>query len=263
METDDDKYNIKTVMRCFQILDLASGHTGPLSITDVCDALGLNSNMTFRLLSSLENTGYMTKDKATGLYFLSLKTLKLSRKALQSLEIRKITMPYLELLWNQFPKANINMAVFYQGEVLMLDRIDTKTTPRTYFTPGRVLPFHCTGLGKVLTCNLDENALDHLIAEKGLNKYTENTITDPVCLKTELEKVRTEGVGRDRDEFIEGDNCSAVPVLGHGRTVVAAISVSSLSDNMSAQEIEDTVPMLKDTANKISYVMGYSGQVFY
>ncbi|MCH3918487.1 MAG: IclR family transcriptional regulator [Spirochaetia bacterium] len=261
MAVDNDKYSIKAVMRCFQILDFAADHNGPISIPDVCTALDTNSNMAFRLLNSLESSGYMVKDATTGLYSVSLKTLKLSRRALQSLVIRKVTMPYLELLWNQYPKANANMAVFHQDEVLMLDRVDTQTTPRTYFTPGRVLPFHCSGLGKVLTCSLPEKEIDKLIKEKGLKKYTENTITDPDRLKEELRKVKEEGVGRDRNEFMQGDNCSAVPIFGHEGAIVAAISLSSLSTNMSADEIEAAIPVLKDTATKISYVMGFGAQL--
>jgi DNA-binding IclR family transcriptional regulator len=260
MATDSDKYNIKTVARCFQILDFASESSGPISIQDVCTALDTNSNMAFRLLASLQNSGYMSKDPYTGLYTISLKTLKLSRSALQSQEIRKVTMPYLELLWNQFPKANVNMAVFYNGEVLMLDRIDTQSTPRTYFTPGRQLPFHCSALGKVLTSELSEAELDQIIKEKGLPKYTEKTITDPVAFKQELAKVRSEGVARDRNEFIDGDNCSAVPVRGRDGRVIAGISVSALTSNMSVEEIEGAIPRLKDTASKISYMMGYTTQ---
>jgi len=258
---DLEKYNIKSVIRCFQILDLSTIHNGPISIQDVCDSLGTNNNMAFRLLNSLESTGYMSKDKKTGLYSVSLKSLKLSRRALQSQVIRKVTMPYLELIWNMYPKANANMATYYQGEILMLDRVDTQTTPRTYFTPGRVLPFHCSGLGKVLTCSLSEDELDLLIKEKGLKKFTEDTITDPDKLKEELRKVRIEGVGRDRNEFILGDNCSAVPILGSEGEIVAGISISSLNTTMSAEEIESAIPLLKDTARKISYVMGYDGNL--
>jgi len=256
---DSDKYNIKSVIRCFQILDFAVLHNGPISIPDVCEALDTNSNMAFRLLNSLESTGYMEKDVTTGQYSISLKSLKLSRCSLKSQVIRKVTMPYLELLWNQFPNANANMGVYYQGEVLMLDRVDTKSTPRTYFTPGRVLPFHCTGLGKVLTCSLEESEIDKLISEKGLKQYTEDTITDVGKIKEELAKVKREGVGRDRNEFMVGDNCSAVPIIGQNGEIVAGISLSSLSSNMSADEIEASIPILKDTASKISYVMGYEG----
>ncbi len=253
-----EKYNIKAVSRCFQILDFASDHAGPISIQDVCAVLNTNSNMAFRLLASLQHSGYMTKDPSTGLYAISLKTLKLSRSALQNQEIRKITMPYLELLWNRFPKANVNMAVFHDGEILMLDRIDTQSTPRTYFTPGRQLPFHCTALGKVLTCELSEEQIDALIAKHGMPRYTADTITDPEALTTELEKVRTEGVARDRNEFIEGDNCSAAAVRDRNGSIIAAISVSALTSNMSVAEIEEAIPHLKDTAARISYVMGYT-----
>ena len=258
MPNDTDKYNIKAVSRCFQILDFAANQNGPISIQDVCAALETNSNMAFRLLASLQSSGYMTKDPHTGLYAISLKSLKLSRSALQSQEIRKVTMPYLELLWNQFPKANVNMAVFYNGEVLMLDRIDTQSTPRTYFTPGRQLPFHCTAVGKVLTSEMDEKEIDVLIKEKGLAKYTEQTITDPIAFKKELAKVRSEGCARDRNEFIDGDNCSAVPVRGRDGKIIASISVSALVSNMSVEEIERAIPRLKDTASRISYMMGYT-----
>lgn len=260
MPTDNDKYNIKTIARCFQILDYAAEQGRPISIQDVCSALDTNSNMAFRLLASLQSSGYITKDPYSGLYAISLKTLKLSRSALQSQEIRKVTMPYLELLWNQFPKANVNMAVFYNGEILMLDRIDTQSTPRTYFTPGRQLPFHCSALGKVLTCELSEKEIDSLIKEKGLTRYTEKTITDPFALKEELKKVRKEGAARDRNEFIDGDNCSAVPVRGREGNIIAGISLSALTSNMAVEDIEAAIPRLKDTAAKISYVMGYTAQ---
>ncbi len=258
MANDTDKYNIKTVARCFQILDFAAEQNGPISIQDVCTALDTNSNMAFRLLASLLNSGYLVKDPSTGLYSISLKTLKLSRSALQSQEIRKVTMPYLELLWNQYPKANVNMAVFHNGEVLMLDRIDTQSTPRTYFTPGRQLPFHCTALGKVLTSELPESEVDKLMAEKGLAKYTDETITTPEMFKEELAKVRKEGVARDRNEFIESDNCSAVPIRGKDGKIIAGISLSALVSNMNVDEIEATIPRLKETASRISYMMGYA-----
>jgi DNA-binding IclR family transcriptional regulator len=260
-QENDEKYNVKAATRCFEILDYAANQCGPVSIQDVCKALDTNSNMAFRLLATLKNSGYMTKDDNTNLYSISLKSLKLSRRALQSLEIRKLTMPYLELIWNKYPKANVNMGVFYDGEIQILDRIDTVSIPRTYFTPGRQLPFHCTGLGKVLTCNLPEEDIDNLIKEKGLTQYTTNTITSRDALLRELAKVKAEGVGRDRNEFINNDNCSAVPVVdGHGITK-AAISVSALTNNMSVEEVESAIPLLKDIAGRISYMMGYNSGI--
>lgn len=255
---DIDRYNIKTVERAFKILDYASEQSRPVSIQDISTALDINTNMTFRLLASLQASGYMVKDPNTGLFAVSLKSLRLSRNALQSIEIRKICMPYMEMLWNQFPKANVNMAVYYQSEVLVIDRIDSQAVPRTYYTPGRTLPFHCTGLGKILTCTLSEDEIDNLIAEKGLKQYTPRTITTAESIKEELKKVNEERVGRDRSEFILGDNCSAVPIYGHNGKIIAALSISALEPYMTSNEVEAAIPKLRETSTKISYTMGFS-----
>lgn len=257
MTSEADRYNIKTVERAFQILDFASEQSRPVSIQDISSELDINTNMTFRLLASLQSSGYISKDPHTGLFSVSLKSLRLSRNALQSIEIRKVCMPYMELLWNQFPKANVNMAVYYQSDVLVIDRIDSQNVPRTYFTPGRTLPFHCTGLGKILTCHLPEAEIDKMITEKGLKQYTPLTLTSKEAIKEELQKVKNEQIGRDRSEFISGDNCSAVPIYGRKGEIIAALSVSALEPYMSVEEIEATIPKLRETAVKISYTMGF------
>jgi DNA-binding IclR family transcriptional regulator len=254
---DNDKYNIKAVMRCLKILDLAASVEHPLSVNEVCEALDLSLNMAFRMLSSLVSSGFMTKDERTGLYAVSLKALQLSRNALLSLDIRKLTMPYLELLWNQYPKANLNMAVYHAGEILIIDRIDSQDIPRTYFTPGKTLPFHCTGLGKILTCEMDEGDLDALIAQKGLKSFTEKTITQVDALKQELAQVRSDQIARDRGEYIVKDNCNAAPVRNSEGKIIAAISLTAFESYMSIQEIEATIPSLRNTARRISYMAGF------
>jgi DNA-binding IclR family transcriptional regulator len=166
-------------------------------------------------------------------------------------------MPYLELLWNQYQKANINMGVFNLDEILVVDRIDSLNLPRTYFTPGKALPFHCTGLGKMLTAEMDESQLDALIAKKGLKSFTSKTLTDPSELKEELNRVRLDQVARDRNEYILKDNCNAAPIRDRTGRVIAAISLSAFENYMSVQEIEDTIPAVQETARKISYMAGY------
>ena len=258
MAKDTDRYNINAVERCFQIMDLLASKLEAISIQDVCEALGVNSNMAFRLLRTMEDTGYLSRDAKTGLYSLSLKVLKLSRMALQSLEIRKFAMPYLEMLWSSFQKANINLGMRNGDEIIMVDRIDGNRLPRTYFTPGKVIPFHCTGLGKVLCSELSEEEVLGMIERAGgLKAYTADTITDSGRLLEELKRVREEEAGRDRNEYILNDNCSAVPIRdGEGR-IVAAISASALSPNMTEEEIEGTIPQLRETANRISALLGY------
>lgn len=258
MAKENDRYNINAVERSFQIFDLLASTQEAVSIHNVCEALDVNSNMAFRLLKTMEDTGYLVKDPKTGLYSLSLKVLKLSRTALQSLEIRKFAMPYLEMLWNNFPKANVNLGMKNGDEIIMVGRIDGNRLPRTYFTPGKVIPFHCTGLGKVLCSAMPDDEIIAMIERAGgLKAYTANTITETDRFIEEIHKVRLEEVGRDRNEYILNDNCSAVPVKDASGRIVAAISASALSPNMPEDEIEATIPQLRETSNRISSLLGY------
>ena len=258
METDNlGKYDIKSAVRCFAILDLAIEQTRPLTILDVCEKLGVNSNMAFRMLSTLVSSGYLSKDDHSDTYTVSLKSLKLSARALQSLEIRKVAMPSLELLWSQYPLANGNLGVMYEDEILIIDRIDSQSIPRTHFTPGKKVPFYCSGLGKVLASSLPDKEIDALISRTKIKPLTKYTITDPVLLKKELLKVREEGVGRDCEEFVLDDNCVAVPIINSKGKTVCAISLSALSSNMKREKLEEAVPKLKETAAAIASLMGY------
>ena len=129
--------------------------------------------------------------------------------------------------------------------------------PRTYFAPGKTLPFHATSLGKVLTCELPEKELDAMIEKKGLKAFTPNTITDPAILKN-LEKVRAQHFSRDRAEFILNDNCNAFPIRNSSGKIIAAISISAFENYMSIEELEETIPVLTETARNISFYMGYN-----
>lgn len=254
---DGEKYNIKVAERCFQILDLAVAKNNAITIQDVTQALGVNTNMAFRLLNSIANAGYLDKDPISGSFVLSMKCLRLSTTALQSNSLRKLTMPYLELIWHSFPKANINMGIKNGDDILVIDRIDGNSLPRTYFTPGKKIPFHCSGLGKVLTCSLSDEEIRAMAERCGLKQYTPKTITSVDKLIEELHAVRAERVGRDRNEFIVDDNCSAVPIFNANGEIVAGISVSALVNTMSEKEIEACIPKLKETADRISGVLGY------
>ncbi len=257
MEDLDEKYSIKAVSRCLRLMDYATTLARPVTISDVCKEMETNSNMAFRMLNTLSSAGYMTRDEVSGGYRISLKSLLLSRSALLSLEIRRITMPYLELLWNQFPKANANLGVRYEDAILLIDRIDTQSLPRTYFTPGKELPFYCSAIGKVLTAFRSDAEIDALIAKTEFKAYTAHTLTSADAIKKEFAIVREEGVGRDREEFVTNDNCSASPIRDAKGNVIAAISLSALVTNMSQQEIEDAVPKVKETADRISSLIGY------
>lgn len=258
MTNSNEKYNVKIVSRALAIFDMAAEMDGAFTVQDVARTLDVNVNMAFRLLSTLNAEGYLVKNEQAGTYALSLKVLKLSNRALSSIDIRKFALPYMEMLAQRLPKANINLAVLYDGEVVQIDRIDSHAIPKTYFTPGKKIPFHATGLGKALVSELYPEELEKIIDKNGgLKDFTVHTITDYSLLQRELKKVREQGYALDREELYLNDNCNAAPVRNASGAIVAAVSMSAFDNYMSRKEMDEGIHFICDTARQISSVMGY------
>jgi DNA-binding IclR family transcriptional regulator len=71
---------------------------------------------------------------------------------------------------------------------------------------------HALAMGKVVLARLPEAALARY-ARRGLPAYTPGTITDPLALAADLERVRQQGYAVDREEFDQDFCCVAAPAL--------------------------------------------------
>ncbi|RLE08759.1 IclR family transcriptional regulator, partial [Candidatus Aerophobetes bacterium] len=93
--------------------------------------------------------------------------------------------------------------------------------------------------------------------EEGLERFTENTITDPEVLKQELKEIRKRGYAIDNMEHEEGIRCVGAPIRNHRGEVFAAISVSGPSQRFSLSRIEVMAKLVIKAAKEISKKMGY------
>ncbi|HUX14737.1 MAG TPA: IclR family transcriptional regulator [Spirochaetia bacterium] len=257
MKENDGKYTIQSVDRALRIFDFFCSSESTVSLTEICESLSLNSNMAYRLLMTMRDSGYLVQDQDTNKFRLSLKVLQLTRNALSTLEIRTRALPYLERLWQEYPKTNINLGLLHNGEVLVISRIESEHVPRTHFTAGKVMPVHSTALGKSLICELDESDIRKIVETRGLRPYTENTITDGEELLRQVRKARTDQVTWDYSENVPNDNCVAAPVRDASRKIIAAVSLSAFTAYMTIEELETAAIRVRETARSISYAMGF------
>ena len=75
---------------------------------------------------------------------------------------------------------------------------------------------HALAMGKVVLARLRPEALARYVGS-GLTRYTPSTITSPVELSQELQRVRADGYAVEREEFDLDFCCVAAPALGRAR----------------------------------------------
>jgi len=104
---------------------------------------------------------------------------------------------------------------------------------------------------------LSPDKVNSLIEEKGLKKYTDNTITSKEELLIELERIRKQGYAIDNAEHEEGVRCLAAPIRDYRGEVIASLSISGPAFRMNNKDIIHIAKKIKEYCSYISEEIGY------
>ena len=121
-----------------------------------------------------------------------------------------------------------NCTMLDGDEVVYLDRVETAWPLRVNLQPGSRVPLHCSASGKLFLAHMRREARERLLAAAPLPRYTPNTLCDMQALDPEFRSIRKEGASFDREEYLLGIVCMAVPIL-HGNRAVAAVALHALA----------------------------------
>jgi IclR family pca regulon transcriptional regulator len=107
-------------------------------------------------------------------------------------------------------------------------------------------------MGRTLLAELDDVALNELLARHPLVAHTAHTITDPARWKAELARVRQQGWCLVDQELEEGLRVVAAPVRDARGRIVASVSVSTLASGSTREMIlHEMLPAVQRAATAI------------
>jgi IclR family transcriptional regulator, pca regulon regulatory protein len=247
----DSRYSIEALTRGLEILELFTHSRPTLTLTEIVDALGLAKSTAFRVLSTLEASGYVDRNSDTKRYRPGLKVLRLGFTALHNLEIRQVARPHLERLAHMLEET-VSLAVLEGMRVTYVDRIRNRAIVGVILGIGSQLPAHCTALGKVLLADLSANELRQRLNNADLSAFTPKTIIDPVILKSCLSAIKTNGYAEDDEELAIGLRAAAAPIRDTSGRAVAAVNVSGSVTTIDHQRLKtEIIPAVVRTAADI------------
>ncbi len=238
--------------KTMRIIEFLAECRRPMRLLDIAANLELNTSTTLRFINTLAALGYVGQEPATSKYFLTYRICSISNKIYSKTGLRDIVSPYLKELAVK-ARESVCLAVEQNRQVVYIDVADgpdqmVKGMQRI----GNIAPLHCTGIGKLLLLNYTENELEELIAEKGLIKYTEHTITTKEKLLKELEQVKKAGYAFDNEECELGARCVAFPIYDFTQKIIAGFSITGPVNRITEEFIHTNLPLLKSIASEIS-----------
>jgi len=217
-----------------------------LSIREVALATGFSRAAARRCLHTLITLGYATG--ADGVYELTPATLSLASNYLGSSSIARLAQPVLERVSAQLHESS-SVAVLDGDDIVYVARAAVRRILSIGLAVGSRLPAPSTSLGRVLIANLDEAARARVLARIKLTRHTPRSLVDKADFRVELDRIRAHGYAIVDQELELGLRSLAVPILGAGRRVVAAMNVGVHAGRADRQTlVREFLPVLQQAA---------------
>jgi DNA-binding IclR family transcriptional regulator len=248
---------IKSLDRALDILELIVDRENGMGVTEISRELGIHKSTVYRLLDTLKFRGFLEKNEDNHKYISGIKLFELSSKVLNDIDSRVRVRPYLEELM-QKTEETIHLGILDSGEIIYLDKVESNATIRMYSQVGKRVPAHSTSLGKAIMAQLSEKRVKEILKKKGMEKNTENTITEVDKFLDHLEKVRKQGYAVDDEEQEEDIRCIAGPIFNHRGDVVAAFSISAPMTRMTESRMNELAELVVEYSQKMSRSLGHS-----
>ncbi|HSC73322.1 MAG TPA: IclR family transcriptional regulator [Gaiellaceae bacterium] len=232
-----------------------------LGVSELAREVGLSRSTTHRYMSTLTRLGYLQQDPSSRRYRLGPRVLDLGFSAINSMELRVISSPYLQRLSDE-TGFTVNMAILDGADILYVERCRSSLAGQREIDlnlhVGSRLPAYCTSMGKVLLAYLPPERRGALLDGVPLGRRGPNTLTSRKALEAELAAIRERGLALNNEELAYGLRSIAAPVRGPGGDVVAAINLAVHSSMVSMRDLVARLgTSLRRTAAEISRQVGY------
>jgi len=150
-----------------------------------------------------------------------------------------------------------HLALMDGQDVVYIEKVDSASTIRMHSRVGMRVYAHATGLGKAMLAAMPEADSRAYVQQYGLPRLTDFTVTHAETLFQEFHKIRLVGCAVAKEENEVGICCVASAIRNSRGQVVAACSVSGPCSRMDSNKINDVVPLVRESAEKISLRLGF------
>lgn len=248
--------SVPALERGLAILEVLATHHQGLTLSQLVRHLRLPKSSIHSLLLTFERLGYLTRVEVGGRYVCGLKFMQIAALAFDNPWLRQTATPILAEVM-QATGLTVHLGVLWRNEIVLIDRESPVAARSVAPWIGKRLDAHCTSAGKCLIAHLPEHELHALIRERGMLRHNDNTITKLGRLEEVLARVRRVGYAVDNEEEEVGIRCIGVPIAGPEGNIVAAISVSGSTDQISESNFPALVALLQRAAINISRQLAY------
>ena len=242
--------SIRAVERALDVLLCFSRETPELTMTQIAERIGIHKSTVHRLLATLEKKRFVQRDPVTGIYRLGIRLLQMAYLTLEHNDLRRLAASFLRRLCDQH-QENIDLSVLEDGDVVYLTMLESPQRVKLAAAVGQRLAAFATASGKAMLAYLPDETVRRIL-ERGMPQYTLHTLRSPEAFFEDMRQVRKQGFAVSEQEFEEGINAVAAPILDLCERPIASVAVAGPAYRLTRERMIEIGPLLVRTVREIA-----------
>jgi IclR family transcriptional regulator, KDG regulon repressor len=245
---------VRAVDRALDILLCFTRDEPTRSLTQIAEAIHMSKTTVHRLLATLENKRFITRDNSTGLYRLGLRFVEMASIVLQDVELQRWALPYLQRLAKEYGET-VDLSILDGSHVIYLEVIESPQRVKLAAAVGQRLPACFTASGKALLAYLPEEQTQKIIGEN-LAEATNNNSSTVSDMMADLRLTAERGYAISEQEYEEEINAVAAPIFDRDKNPIASIAIVGPSFRLSKSRLPALGESLRQLTQVISNEVG-------
>lgn len=137
------------------------------------------------------------------------------------------------------------------GDVVYLTMLESPQRVKLAAAVGQRLAAFATASGKAMLAYLPDETVRRIL-ERGMPQYTLHTLRSPEAFFENMRQVREQGFAVSEQEFEEGINAVAAPILDLCDRPIAAVAVAGPAYRLTRERMIEIGPLLVTTVREIA-----------
>ena len=240
----------KSVIKATLLLKKLGHHRHGITVTELAQACEMTRPTAFRLLVSLEQTGFV--ERVENHYMLGWQVARLGRLADPYAGAVAKVQPILDEYAASLNETLSFVMVRGEGDhKVIAEALGSRYLSASHQYLGGIYPLHASATGKLI---LAEQSDDQIAAElpETLNAHTPYTITSRDALLRELGKVREQGYAILDSELEEGLFAVGCPVRHAAGGLIGIVTVNGPTQRLKSSRLPQTINEVRQAADEVA-----------
>lgn len=248
VKRSDDQNYMQTAGRALDILALFEDGQ-PLTLSEIAKRAGLSPSVTYRLLYTLNEHGFVSQRPGGKDYFIGDKAIMLG---LVGLRENRIMWAAQKLIWDWWLQTGhiITVMSLIDKRAVAIYRINPLSDEADTLYIGGSYPLHTGASARILLANMPE---------EGRREYIDSLFISPSAkeeLMEDMRRIRERGYDYTEQMMTKGIWGLSVPIFDSQGRLAAGISTGDHIEKNGPEYIQERLVQLRQLAAQIQTAMG-------